>query len=188
MAPGSRALSSPTKVVYSRPAGLSLKALSLISLLLLVALSLTGAHARSSQLNQDLSRQQLSEQYSKLQKQHAEKPRLEQEYDGYYVPEEPYSATEDYLKFNAFIVGLKLASTYEYSDACVNNIVAGRDSQAYYANNITQHEKDMIDGLETTYFLPYLNLTGAIGGPVADSLPNCYNFFYSFYSIENARF
>lgn len=65
------------------------------------------------------------------------KPQLKQEYEGYYVPEEPYSATEDYLKLNAFIIGLKLATTYEYSDACVNNIVGGLDGEAYYANNIT---------------------------------------------------
>ena len=46
----------------------------------------------------------------------------------------------------------------------------------------------MVDGLETTYFKPYLNYTGVIGGPIADALPNCYNFFYSVYTIEDARF
>lgn len=39
-----------------------------------------------------------------------------------------------------------------------------------------------------TYFEPYLNVTQVIAGPIADSLPNCYAFLYSIYSIEDTRF
>ena len=37
-------------------------------------------------------------------------------------------------------------------------------------------------------FLPYLNATGAVFGPVADSLPSCYAFTYAVYEYELARF
>ena len=58
-----------------------------------------------------------------------EKKRLQQEstYGGYYVPEKPFSTTEDYLKFNAFIIGTKWAETYEFSDDCINNVVYSID-------------------------------------------------------------
>lgn len=39
-----------------------------------------------------------------------------------------------------------------------------------------------------TLFLPYLNVTGAIFGPIADSLPSCYSFTYAVYEYELARF
>jgi len=32
------------------------------------------------------------------------------------------------------------------------------------------------NGTESNYFLVYLNATGALGGPIAASLPNCYSF------------
>lgn len=46
----------------------------------------------------------------------------------------------------------------------------------------------MKNGTKTSYFEPYLNVTGTIGGPVADSLPSCYNFFYAIYETEEARY
>ena len=85
---------------------------------------------------------------------------------------EPFSKTEDYLKMNYFIIGMKLADTYKYTDPCLNNIVGAADSSAYFENHMYDHEKLMETGERSTYFQPYLNYTGAIAGPYADSLPN----------------
>lgn len=56
-------------------------------------------------------------------------PHLKQEstYGGYYVPEKPWSTTEQYLRFNSFLTGAKLEETYGNSDECVNNIVVAID-------------------------------------------------------------
>ena len=42
--------------------------------------------------------------------------------------------------------------------------------------------------MHDTMWLPYLNATGAIFGPVADSLPSCYDFGSAVYTAESARF
>lgn len=102
--------------------------------------------------------------------------------------QEPFSKTDDYLKMNYFIIGMKLADTYKYTDPCVNNIVGSLDSEAYFANHMYDHQKLMETGERTTYFQPYLNYTGAIAGPYSDSLPNCYSFLYSVYDYEGNRF
>ena len=104
------------------------------------------------------------------------------------MPEEPFSKSEDYLKMNSFLVGLKLADTYEYTDSCINDVVLAIDSQAYFINNSTQHEELMKNGTEQSYFLPYLNATGAIYGPWSDALPNCWKFLVSVGEVETARF
>lgn len=46
----------------------------------------------------------------------------------------------------------------------------------------------MQNGTKLSFFEPYLNVTGTISGPIADSLPSCYNFLYSIYSVEDTRF
>jgi len=105
------------------------------------------------------------------------------------VPEEPFSATERYLMLNSFFVGMKLADTYgENTDLCINDVIAAVDARAYFSNNMTLHERDMEEGVYTTLFLPYLNFTGAIFGPVAGALPSCYDFTYEVYKYENNRF
>lgn len=104
------------------------------------------------------------------------------------MPEEPFSSTENYQKTNAFIVGLQLADTYEYSDDCFNSVVDAIDQRAYFANNRTLHNQEMEQGLEKNYYKPYLNITGTIAGPVAEALPSCYSFTYSLYEVEQARF
>lgn len=110
------------------------------------------------------------------------------EYEEYTVYEEPFSRTDDYLKMNYFLIGMKLADTYKSTDDCFNNAVGAADSSAYFNNYMFDHEKFMENGTHTTYFLPYLNITGAIAGPYADSLPTCYNFTYSIYAYESDRF
>jgi hypothetical protein len=110
------------------------------------------------------------------------------DYDNYTVYKEPFSKTEDYLKMNYFIIGMKLADTYKFTDPCLNNVVGAADSSAYFENHMYDHEKLMETGERSTYFQPYLNYTGSIAGPYADSLPNCYNFAYSVYDYESNRF
>lgn len=129
-----------------------------------------------------------SQVYSADETPVAVKPKLSQEYDGYYVPEEPFSKTEDYLKFNAFLIGLKLAQTYEFSDECMNTVVDGLDGDAYLTNNITLHDKEMEEGLQTSFFPVVLNVTGLVAGPVADFFPNCYQFVNSVKDVEQARY
>lgn len=159
----------------------------MLSLLVIVAASLGGGvSARSSEiLNRDQATVRVQEQ-----KASAEQKKLKQEstYGGYYVPEEPFSTTEDYGKFNAFLIGAKFSETYTYTDDCINNIVWSIDENAYFKNNKTEHRWMMENGTRTTYFEPYLNVTGSISGPIADSLPNCYNFLYSIYTVEETRF
>ena len=46
----------------------------------------------------------------------------------------------------------------------------------------------MTEGTKTSYFEVYLNATEIIGGPIADSLPDCYSFVSNIYTVENARF
>ena len=111
------------------------------------------------------------------------------EYEDFWKPKEPFSTTENYLKFNSFIIGMKLTDTYgDNTDYCINDVVLAVDSRAYFDNNITVHRKEMESKLHDTLFLPYLNATGAVFGPVADSLPSCYSFVYDVYEYENARF
>ena len=110
-------------------------------------------------------------------------------YEEFWKPEEPFSTTENFLKFNSFIIGMKLTDTYgDNTDLCINDLVHAVDARAYYNNNITLHRDLMEKKEHDTLFLPYLNVTGTIFGPVADSLPSCYAFFYDFYEYENSRF
>jgi hypothetical protein len=75
------------------------------------------------------------------------------------VPEAPFSSTENYGKFNAFVIGMKLEDTYDDSDLCINNVVAALDGNAYYKNNLTIHDINMTEGTKDSYFEVYLNAT-----------------------------
>ena len=158
-------------------------------MLIVVAACLSGgAHAhRESQINSF----EVVPQNGKSFEQ-SEQKRLEQSssssYGGYYVPYKAFSTTEDYGKLNAFIIGAKLAETYDYSHECITNIVESIDSNAYFKNNRTKHAEAMKNGTKLSYFEPYLNITGTLSGPIADSLPSCYYFLFSIYDIEDVRF
>lgn len=89
---------------------------------------------------------------------------------------------------NYFLIGSKWADTYKNTDNCFNDAVGAADSSAYFNNFMFDFDKALANGTYSTYFLPYLNFTGAIAGPYADSLPNCYNFMYSIYTVESARY
>jgi hypothetical protein len=118
-------------------------------------------------------------------------PRVGQssEYEDFYKPREPYSTTENFLKMNSFIIGMKLADTYgENTDLCINDVVDAVDSKTDLFNNRTVHAKAMEENNNTTLFEPYLNATGALFGPVAGALPSCYAFAYEVTKYEKSRF
>jgi hypothetical protein len=174
---------SSRKVVLSRAS-----TLSLISLLVLVSSCLSGslAQARTSQtLNRDQT-----ERRSALREAYESMPHLQQgtEYDDTFYPETAFSQSDDYLKVTSFIVGFKLADTYKYTDECINDIVSVIDDTTYFGNNVTLHEKAVEKGEKSTPFEPFLNMTGIIGGPVADALPTCFLFATDFYKVEQSRF
>ena len=137
----------------------SKKALSLISLLIVgAACLLGGASARDSKiLNGDgvkykLESQRFAEEEHARKRSHPIVGQETDDYDNYTVYKEPFSKTEDYLKMNYFIIGMKLADTYKYTDPCLNNVVGAADSSAYFENHMYDHEKLMETGERSTYF------------------------------------
>ena len=81
-----------------------------------------------------------------------------------------------------------MADTYLYTDECLYDVVQGIDNIAYFNNNVTDHEKLVESGEKDSNFEVFLNFTGILYGPVADSLPNCYLFLYDVYTVEAERF
>ena len=141
---------TPQKVVSSRTSQLG--ALSLISLLLLVGTCLVGsAEARSSRaLNNEQVMEELRQKYEnefyRVTHENNETPMVGQgdTYEDFWKPEEPFSSTENYLKMNSFLIGMKLTDTYgDNTDLCINDLVDAIDAQAYFNNNITVHRKEM---------------------------------------------
>ena len=110
---------------------------SLLSVLVVVASCLSGALA--GEMRMDQSRASYRQAFEMQKERETPVVGQESSYGGYYVPEEPFSSTENYQKTNAFIVGLQLADTYEYSDDCFNSVVEAIDQRAYFANNRTIH-------------------------------------------------
>lgn len=99
-----------------------------------------------------------------------------------------FSATENYNRFNAFIIGFKLADDYLFVDECLNEVIDTIDNWAEYQNMLVYHLIDMEEGRETTYYKPYLFVTEVIANHLAESLDNCYQFARSFAQKETDRF
>ena len=101
-----------------------------------------------------------------------DRPSLEQEstYDGYVVLEEPFTSTDRYLYLDAFFIGLALDDFYDYSDTCLDAWVFFMDDRAYLTNNRTL----VADDPDEFWLHPLLNVTGLIGGPMSDIVPECY--------------
>jgi hypothetical protein len=96
----------------------------------------------------------------------------------------PYTLTDGYLKFDAFMLGLKLSDFYLWSDDCINNLVLTVDDKDYFSNNRTlgrQYDNQ-------TLLHPVLNFTGLIGGHLSEATPNCYKFYTSVREQEEERF
>lgn len=83
----------------------------------------------------------------------------------------PYTETDGYLKFDSFMIGLKLDDFYQYSTDCINDLVYTVDDKDYLSNNRTLRAS-----ANESWIHPLLNFTGALGGNFASALPNCYQF------------
>lgn len=95
----------------------------------------------------------------------------------------PFTQTDNYLKLDAFLIGLKLDDWYLNSTNCLNSIIYTIDDWDYLTNNRTLYLES-----NETWLNPWLNFTGMVGGPVAASLPFCYQFQKSIVETEKERF
>jgi hypothetical protein len=87
------------------------------------------------------------------------------------------------LYVDAFFIGLKLDDFYDFSDTCLDAWVFTFDDKAYFANNRT-----LSSDSDTEYwFHPWLNLTGAVAGPLSDIPPQCYQLYKSVKATEVER-
>ena len=85
---------------------------------------------------------------------------------------------------NAFLIGAKLEEDYQNTDECVNAIVGAVDDIYYFFNNRTNVNKE---GSGENEFHLFLNVTGLIGGPMADIFPECWKWGEDIYRVEKAR-
>jgi hypothetical protein len=53
-------------------------------------------------------------------------------YDGYVPLKQPFTQTDNYLKLDAFLIGLKLDDWYDNSDDCLDSIIATIDDYDYF--------------------------------------------------------
>ena len=103
------------------------------------------------------------------------------EYEGYTVLEEPFTQTDKYQYMNAFLIGARLSETYAFTDECVEAVVGTVDDVYYYQNNRTQVNKE---GSGENAFHLFLNITGLIGGPLADIFPECWQWGEDIVRVE----
>lgn len=152
-------------------------ALSLITLLIVLGFSSVQANKRSMNDQDDY---------------YTENPKLGQATDGGFeeiiVNKTVFSESENYNKFNAFVIGMKLADDYLYVDECLDAVIGTVDKNAEYYNFMVYHNRAMEAGNETTYYKPYLFVTEVLAENVAESLDSCYDFIYDFTQRESERF
>ena len=85
---------------------------------------------------------------------------------------------------NAFLIGAKLADTYAFTDECVDAFVGTVDDSNYFKNNRTLINTE---GSKENAFHLFLNVTGMIGGPLADIFPECWQWQEDIRRHEEAR-
>lgn len=95
----------------------------------------------------------------------------------------PYTQTDNYLKLDAFLIGLKLDDWYTNSTNCLNALISTVDDKDYLSRNRTLNKKEGGD-----WKGPFLNFTGLIGGNFATSLPYCFQFQDSVTVVERERY
>lgn len=95
----------------------------------------------------------------------------------------PFTLTDNYLKLDAFLIGLKLDDWYLNSTNCINSLVYTIDDKDYFTNNRTLYKEE-----GESWINPWLNFTGLIGNHFATSLPYCYQFVTSIEQTETERF
>lgn len=80
-------------------------------------------------------------------------------------------------------MGLQLDDFFTFSEECINSNVFMINDIAYYSNNKTLSAEE-----EDEYWLhTFLNLTGLVGGPASEIIPNCYQFSKSVKERETDR-
>jgi hypothetical protein len=84
---------------------------------------------------------------------------------------------------DAFFLGLKLSDWYDFSDQCIDDIAFMIDDINYFQNNITLFET----APNETWFNPFLNITGMIGGNMSAIVVDCYKFGKSVVTTELNR-
>lgn len=97
----------------------------------------------------------------------------------------PFTLTDGYLKWDSFMIGLKLDDWYTNSTNCLNSLVYTIDDKDYFSNNRTLYKQPEYS---ETWINPWLNFTGLIGSNFATSLPYCYQFYTSVKTTESERF
>lgn len=85
---------------------------------------------------------------------------------------------------DAFFLGLKLSDWYDFSDKCIDDIAFMIDDINYFQNNLTLFERP---GTNETWFNPFLNITGMIGGNMSNIVVDCYKFGKSVMTFEMNR-
>jgi hypothetical protein len=84
---------------------------------------------------------------------------------------------------NAFLIGAKLADTYDFTDECVEAFIGTVDDVYYYQNNRTQVNQE---GSGENMFHQFLNITGLIG-TMGDIFPECWQWGKDIERVEAAR-
>ena len=106
------------------------------------------------------------------------------DYNEYVKLEEPFTQTDKYQYMNAFVIGAKLDDTYENTDKCVDAWVGTVDDAYYFKNNRTKVNQE--NSGENAFHL-FLNITGLIGGDLADIFPECWLWGKDIIDVETAR-
>ena len=91
----------------------------------------------------------------------------------------PFSASPYYDFLDAFLLGVKLETYFEYSTECISGVVFTMDDYSYFQNNIT---------LKTRWEDPVMNFTYALAGSFSHSVVTCYRFGNSWWTETLERF
>ena len=86
---------------------------------------------------------------------------------------------------NAFLIGARLSERYAFTDECVEAVFDMVDDIYYYQNNRTGIERCK-GNCENAFHL-FLNITGLIGGGMADIFPECWQWGKDIERVEKAR-
>ena len=106
------------------------------------------------------------------------------DYNEYVKLEEPFTQTDKYQYMNAFLIGAKLSDTYANTDECVDAWVGTVDDAYYFKNNRT---KVNLENSGENAFHLFLNITGLLGGDLADIFPQCWLWGEDIIAVETAR-
>ena len=104
----------------------------------------------------------------------------------------PFTSTQYYDYFDAFLLGLKLDTFFQGSGPCINDFVYSLDDFAFFYNNVSDtHWKS-----PNQWIGPVFNLSHAVASNISQALPDCdtmgvnawtafKNYYASFSSMSN---